>query len=641
MIDDAVVIPYAPRQQQRRLHYNLKTKRWAVVVCHRRFGKTVWAINHLLRAALTSDRPEPRYAYFAPYLKQAKSIAWDYLKHFSRPIPGININETELRIDYPNGARIRLLGADNPDSQRGVYLDGVVLDEYAQMAPAMFSEILRPALSDRSGWCVWMGTPKGRNHFYDLYEQAQADSEWHVALYRASDTGILDAEELRSARKMMSADEYDQEYECSWQAALKGAYFAAELADARTQGRITRVPAVPHVRVNTWWDLGMDDSTAIWFSQDVGREIHLIDYYEASGEGLAHYRDVLDRLKRERGYHYDTHYGPHDLAVRELGTGKSRIETAFEMGLRFEAVPRVEHKADAIQAARNLLTQVWIDETRCARGLVCLESYRKEWDDKLQVFREKPLHDWACFSKETKVLTRYGMRQMIDLPKTGEVLTPCGFKPYRNAGITGKNAQLVEVRLNDGSTVRCTPEHKWLTESGWKSAEYLMPGTLIQSFSIQSPNIFWEAYIGIIRVIGIFLGAEKNCIVRFGKTLLAKFHQAIISIISTTIQPIIVYPIYNAFQPTIICQKHGIAIKTNDWKMVNLRLIHGLRTQLEKKRLIGIVPKKAGNGINNSLLEQNHGQNGSEKKEIASFVKSRFCVWLERMVITKILYDSL
>lgn len=407
-----VHIEYSPRRLQYRLHRAVGEKRWSVVVCHRRWGKTVWAINHLLRDALSATKAEPRYAYFAPFLKQAKSIAWDYLKHFSRPIPGISINETELRVDYPNGARIRLLGADNPDSQRGVYLDGVVLDEYAQMAPSMFSEILRPALSDRKGWCVWMGTPKGRNHFYDLYEQARADDDWHVALYRASETGIVDAGELASARKMMSADEYDQEYECSWQAALKGAYFAAELDAARKSvpARIGKVPYQPNILVDTWWDIGMDDSTSIWLTQDAGREIHAIDYYEATGEGLAHYRDVLDRLKTDRGYRYGRHHGPHDLAVRELGTGKSRIETALALGLRFEIVPRVERKADAIQAARSILGHLWIDETRCARGIVCLESYRKEWDDRLQVFRDKPLHDWASHAADALMTLARGHR---------------------------------------------------------------------------------------------------------------------------------------------------------------------------------------------------------------------------------------
>lgn len=407
-----IFIPYQPRLHQRELHRGVSLKRWAVVVCHRRFGKTVWALNHLIRHAMTSQSPEPRYAYFAPYLKQAKSIAWDYMKKFSAPIPGIEVNESELRIDYPNGARIRLLGADNPDSQRGVYLDGVVLDEYAQMTPSLFGEIVRPALSDRRGFCIWMGTPKGRNHFYDLYERARQDDSFHVARYRASETGILDADELASARKMMSPDEYEQEYECSWQAALKGAYFSAELDEARkaTPPRIGKVPHQPSGLVDTWWDLGMDDSTAIWFTQDIGREIHAIDYYEATGEGLAHYRDVLDRLKTERSYRYGRHHGPHDLAVRELGSGKSRVEAARDLGLKMEIVPRVERKADAIQAARSLLGHLWIDETRCARGLVCLESYRKEWDDRLQVFRDKPLHDWSSHAADALMTLARGHR---------------------------------------------------------------------------------------------------------------------------------------------------------------------------------------------------------------------------------------
>ena len=402
MTTKVITIPYAPRRLQKRLHEDVRKARWSVVICHRRFGKTVWALNHLLREALTSQKQSPRFAYFAPFLKQAKSIAWDFLKKYSAPIPGTGVNETELRIDYPNGARIRLLGSDNPDSQRGVYLDGVVLDEYAQMSPGFFGEIVRPALSDRKGFGIFMGTPKGRNHFYDIFEKARIADGWHTALYRASETGILDAEELASARTMMSPDEYDQEYECSWQAALKGAYFAAELDAARkaTPARIGKVAHQPSVQVDTWWDIGMDDSTAIWFTQDVGREIHAIDYYEATGEGFVHYRDVLEQRKTERGYRYGTHHGPHDLAVRELGTGKSRIEAAREMGLRLEIVPRVEHKADAIQAARSLLGHLWIDDTRCARGIVCLESYRKEWDDRLQVFRDKPLHDWASHAAD-------------------------------------------------------------------------------------------------------------------------------------------------------------------------------------------------------------------------------------------------
>ena len=395
-----VVIPYYPRRLQRQLHFALNQKRWGVVVCHRRFGKTVWAINHLLKSAVTCPLEAPRFAYFAPFLNQAKAIAWDYLQKYAGAIPGTQFNQSELRADLPNGARIRLLGADNPDSQRGVYLDGVILDESAQMPPSLFSEILRPALSDRKGWCVWMGTPHGRNHFFDRYEDARLDDSYHVALYKASETGIIDEDELADAKASMGDDAYEQEYECSWQSALKGAYFNTELAQARAEHRITHVTHDKAMLVDTWWDLGMDDSTAIWFTQDCGREVHAINYFEATGEGFAFYQDVLERLAKEHGYRYRRHYAPHDIAVRELGTGKSRIETAADLGINFEIVERVQHKADAIQAARNMIDKVWFDEHRCNRGIVCLESYRKEWDDRLQTFRDKPLHDWASHAAD-------------------------------------------------------------------------------------------------------------------------------------------------------------------------------------------------------------------------------------------------
>ena len=173
-----IVIPYAPRPLQARLHNELQDKRWGVVVCHRRFGKTVMSVNHILRDAILNDRSNPRYAYMAPTYRQAKSVAWDYLKEFAGSIPGVKFHETELRCDLPTGARISLLGAENPDSLRGIYLDGCVMDEVADMPESVFPEIIRPALSDRRGWCVFVGTPRGHNNFYDLYEQAAANDDW-------------------------------------------------------------------------------------------------------------------------------------------------------------------------------------------------------------------------------------------------------------------------------------------------------------------------------------------------------------------------------------------------------------------------------------------------------------------------------
>ncbi len=289
--------------------------------------------------------------------------------------------------------------------------------EYVKTARALAESGKTPGLTDyRFHFFPWWCDPS-----YRLHERQIISDEQHEYFIKIEQTMhcALDAEQRNwyAAKKMKLGDDVYREYPSTPEEAffltLRGAYFATELSEARQQGRITKVPPVPHLPVSTWWDLGMDDSTAIWFTQDCGREIHLIDYYENNGEGLVYYRDVLDKLKYERGYRYERHHGPHDLAVRELGSGKSRMETAAEMGLRFEVVPRVEHKADAIQAARNLLTHAWIDETRCARGLVCLESYRKEWDDSRQSFRDKPLHDWASHAADALMTLARGHQFVV------------------------------------------------------------------------------------------------------------------------------------------------------------------------------------------------------------------------------------
>ena len=220
----SIVIPYTPRELQAHLHTNLD--RFNVVVCHRRFGKTVFAINHMIKeavGAVQEGKRAPRFAYLAPLFKQAKTVAWDELKRLCAVFPDVKFNEAELRADFL-GARIQLYGADNPDTLRGIYLDGVILDEYAQMNPKMYTEVIRPALSDRKGWAIFIGTPKGKNEFYDIYHSSKEKKGWKRFLFKASDTGILDDEELEMASQDMAEAEYEQEYECSWSAALRGAY---------------------------------------------------------------------------------------------------------------------------------------------------------------------------------------------------------------------------------------------------------------------------------------------------------------------------------------------------------------------------------------------------------------------------------
>lgn len=385
---ETVVIPYCPRSQQLVMHS--APTRFALNVCHRRFGKTVYEINKAIRAALTCDKRAPRYAYIAPFFRQAKTIAWDYLKFYTSVIPGVRVNESELRVDLPNGARVQLYGADNPDSLRGIYLDGCVLDEYAQIRPSLLSEVIRPALSDRLGWLDVTGTPKGRNHFWDLLQSVESNQEWTVNIFKASETGIIPDSELRAARELMTKDQYEQEYECSFTASVEGAYFSNEMAEAKP--RILRIPIEPSVPVNTFWDLGRNDTTVIWFHQRVGLENRFIDYYENNGESLHHYAKVL----RDRGYLYGDHYLPHDVVVTELTTNKSRAETLKESGVNpLVVVPRTSDKLEAIEMARRSIASCWFDSERCADGIRALENYRKEYDEKRQVFRDRPLHDWA------------------------------------------------------------------------------------------------------------------------------------------------------------------------------------------------------------------------------------------------------
>lgn len=378
---------YRPRTHQAQLHRSLR--RFNALVAHRRFGKTVFCINETLDRALRCGLPRPRYGYIAPLYRQAKSVAWDYLKEYTRPIPGVEANESELRVDLPTGQRIQLFGADNPDSLRGLYFDGVVLDEYAQMRMNVWAEVLRPALADRKGWAVFIGTPMGRNGFWDIYANAKTDPEWFAAMFKASDTGIIPPEELEAARKVMSEDQYAQEFECSFDAAIIGAYYGKLLQQAETDKRIGNVPWESKIPVHTAWDLGIGDSTAIWFVQQVGKEVRLIDYYESSGVGLDHYAKVL----REKPYVYGDHLLPHDAEVKELGTGQSRVETLRSLGIRSRIVPKLSID-DGIQAVRNLLPRCWFDQ-KCARGIEALRQYRAEFDDKLKTLKSRPLHDWS------------------------------------------------------------------------------------------------------------------------------------------------------------------------------------------------------------------------------------------------------
>lgn len=392
-----IEIAYAPREAFQ--PYHQADKRFSLTVAHRRAGKTVARINKLIKAAAICKEQDPRFAYLAPYFVQAKDIAWLYLKRYVQPIidnVGGKVNEGELSIQFGhNQATIRLYGADNADRLRGLYFDGIVCDEAQDIRPSVLTQIILPALADRKGWLDLSGTPKGwANLLGETYKRAKGDPDWFVQVLRASETGILDAGELAHLKASMPQNEYEQEMECSFDAAITGAYYAAELEKAERDGRIGRVPVDPMLKVQTYWDLGISDSTSIWFAQVTGREIRLIDYYEASGHGLDHYARVLS----EKGYFYGDHWAPHDIQVRELGTGKSRLEVAAGLGITFRITPNIGLK-DGIDALRMTLPRCYIDANKCASGIDALRQYREKQDEKRGISLG-PLHDWTSHAAD-------------------------------------------------------------------------------------------------------------------------------------------------------------------------------------------------------------------------------------------------
>ncbi|MGQ0558102.1 MAG: hypothetical protein ACT4OE_00695 [Sphingosinicella sp.] len=432
-MSQTIRVPYRPRPAFLGLH--ARRERWAIVVAHRRAGKTVACANELIRAAATCPLPKPRFAYIAPQLNQAKDIAWNTLDEYTQCFgPARRVNASELWIELPdNAARIRIYGADNPDRLRGLYLDGAVLDEFGDMDPETWSKVIRPALSDREGWAIFIGTPKGRNAFQRLWEAAgevgtgdlglgtgsgsspkrsavfpseplhtrssspsphwgEGVNGWFRLMLRASESGIIGADELADARRAMSEDEYAQEYECSFDAAVKGAYWAKEIQALEAEGRIGEVPHDPGLPVHTAWDLGVADSTVIWFIQQhrASGETRVIDVVKGEGVGLDWYAKRL----QERDWLWGNHYLPHDAAVRELGTGRSRIEMLEDLGIR-PWVGRQLPVEDGIQAVRMLLPKCWFDRGKCAAGIEALRMYRRAYDERRQEFGLRPLHDWT------------------------------------------------------------------------------------------------------------------------------------------------------------------------------------------------------------------------------------------------------
>jgi hypothetical protein len=382
-----------------------------IAVWHRRAGKDKTCVNVTARE---TQRRVGTYFYFLPTYAQGKKIVWDgmdsagfrFLHHFPKELWEGQPNNTEMKLRLKNGSVFQVVGSDNIDSIVGTNPVGCVFSEFALQDPRGW-DYVRPILAENGGWALFNGTPRGRNHHYRLYKMAEGNENWWCQLLPYQETGVLSEEDVKEEiRQGMPPELAKQEFECSWQAGQTGSYYGSLMDIAVKEGRITKVPYDPALPVDTWWDLGIGDSTAIIFVQEYGQQIRVIDYMEDSGEGLPYYVKELSK----KPYIYRDHVAPFDIEVRELGTGHSRLEAARKLGLNFRVARKLPLE-DGINAVRMLLPRCWFDADQCARLIESLEAYRKEFDHKQQVYKDRPLHDWSSHAADAFRVGAIGKRK--------------------------------------------------------------------------------------------------------------------------------------------------------------------------------------------------------------------------------------
>ncbi len=385
-----IKLGYEPRKGQ--LLYHDRVARFCVLVAHRRWGKTVAVVNDLIKKVVQSDRFMATGAYLAPLRNQAKRIAWPLLKHYCRRIPGYDKNESELIVTLPPDKRIIVAGSDNADALRGWGLVDAKLDETAQIDPTVWRQVIRPALADAKGSATFIGTPKGRlNLFHDLYEEAKDLEDWCRMMFTVDDSGVIDHDELMALKREMSGPEYEQEFYCSFNAAVTGSYYGKEMALADAQGRITRLSHDPRFPVFAALDLGWSDLTVVWLFQLVGNQLQLLEANAYSHTSLP---EVVKDITKDRGWLVEGWLAPHDIKVTELGTGKSRLEVLWSLGCDVTVVPDIGIE-DGREAVRDLLPRCWFDREGCRTGVEALVQYKTEYDAVLRVYSKRAVHNWA------------------------------------------------------------------------------------------------------------------------------------------------------------------------------------------------------------------------------------------------------
>lgn len=375
-------------------------KKRAVLVWHRRAGKEITCFNYMIKQAIV-DRVGT-YVYFFPTSTLGRRILWDgankdgkrFLDYIPKEFIEGNPNSVEMKVRLKNGSVIQIIGSDQIINV-GINPVGCVFSEYSLQDPKTWA-FVRPILRENGGWAIFNFTPRGKNHAFELYTMAKHNPDWYCSLLTIQDTNVLSSHDMEIEREEgMSETLIQQEYFCSFDQGIEGAYYAKLLNKAILEGRLTNVCAQPYTSVDTFWDLGVNDETAIIFTQNIGQEIHIIDIYRNQGEGLSHYAKVLQDKANNNDWVYGEHYAPHDIQVRELGSGaQTRLQMARNLGISFKIVPNIPIQ-EGIELARGVFPRLWIDEVKCKFLIKCLENYHKDFNERMGVYSSKPTHDWS------------------------------------------------------------------------------------------------------------------------------------------------------------------------------------------------------------------------------------------------------
>lgn len=436
---------FTPRSYQLPIMDALVNKgyRRVLAVLPRRAGKDITAWNLCIRSCL--KKPCVIY-YIFPTYAQAKKVIWDSItnsgERFLDYIPEELIESTnsqELKIRFKNGSLLQLVGSDSYDSLMGTNPQGVVFSEYALQDPRAY-QYMRPILTANDGWALFISTPRGKNHMWELYNIAKQSSEWFCYKLTVEDTNHIPLALIEKEKQegIMSDDLIQQEYYTSFEMGVEGAYYTKYLDRMRVKGQIGMVPWESGFKVHTAWDLGVRDSTAIIFFQTIGQTVRIIDYYEKNKEGLEHYITVLEN----KPYSYGKHIGPHDIRVQEFGSGLTRIEKARQLGIKFTVAD--DHSImDGIEAVRSTFSKMWIDEKNCAQLINAIENYRQEYDAKRKIYNNSPLHNFASHGCDS---LRY---LCISLPKTRDSLSAEELDKRYESAVMGQNQGLPSIFRTD------------------------------------------------------------------------------------------------------------------------------------------------------------------------------------------------